>query len=176
MVILKNQKILFNHSQNCIIITYIYLSKSIIKSCINKPVEHFNPVLSPNFEFPVSEARRRGGWRSSRWNFSPTRASWSSKSKTKISRRVSRKGHSRTKTGTRCYHHTSRAHFNRGSLPPSLSIQHGGRRSPYRQEFCWNPSLIDLKKPDGLVQLYLERLKQTSNKKVRPRGFQETIC
>jgi len=31
------------------------LSKSKIKSCINKPVEHFNHVLSPNFEFPVSE-------------------------------------------------------------------------------------------------------------------------
>jgi len=31
------------------------LSKSKIKSCINKPVEHFNHVLSPNFEFPVSD-------------------------------------------------------------------------------------------------------------------------
>jgi len=27
----------------------------IIKSCINKPVEHFNPVLSLDFEFLVSE-------------------------------------------------------------------------------------------------------------------------
>ena len=32
------------------------MSKSIIKSCINKPVEHINHVLSSNFEFPVSEA------------------------------------------------------------------------------------------------------------------------
>jgi len=32
------------------------LSKSIIKSCINKPVEHFDLVLSFNFEFLVSEA------------------------------------------------------------------------------------------------------------------------
>jgi hypothetical protein len=40
----------------CIIITCTYLSTSIIKSCINKPVEHFNLVLSSNFEFLVSEA------------------------------------------------------------------------------------------------------------------------
>ena len=32
---------------------------STIKSCINKPVEHFNPVLSPNFEFLVSEAEEK---------------------------------------------------------------------------------------------------------------------
>ena len=29
---------------------------SIIKSCINKPVEHLNPVLSLDFEFLVSKA------------------------------------------------------------------------------------------------------------------------
>jgi len=29
---------------------------SIIKSCINKPVEHFNPLLSLDLELPVSEA------------------------------------------------------------------------------------------------------------------------
>jgi len=34
-------------------------------------------------------------------------------------RRVFRKGHSLTKTGTRCYHHASSAHFNRGN-PPSF--------------------------------------------------------
>jgi len=39
----------------CIIITYTYLSKSIIKSCINKPVEHLNHILSFNFEFLVSK-------------------------------------------------------------------------------------------------------------------------
>jgi len=31
------------------------LSK-LTKSCISKPVEHFNPVLFPNFEFLASEA------------------------------------------------------------------------------------------------------------------------
>jgi len=35
----------------CIIIMFI----SIIKSCINKPIEHFNPVLSLEFELLVSE-------------------------------------------------------------------------------------------------------------------------
>ena len=31
------------------------MSISIIKSCINKPVEHFIPVLSLDFEFLMSE-------------------------------------------------------------------------------------------------------------------------
>ena len=43
-------KYLHNHN--------LYLSKSKIKSCINKPVEHFNPVLSSDSEFPVYEAER----------------------------------------------------------------------------------------------------------------------
>jgi hypothetical protein len=34
---------------------------SIIKSCINKPVEHLNPVLSLNFEFLVSETEEKEG-------------------------------------------------------------------------------------------------------------------
>jgi len=41
-------KYLHNHN--------LYMSKSIIKSCINKPVEHIDHVLSSNFEFLVSEA------------------------------------------------------------------------------------------------------------------------
>ena len=32
------------------------MSKSIIKSCINKPVEHIDHILSSNFVFFVSEA------------------------------------------------------------------------------------------------------------------------
>jgi hypothetical protein len=31
---------------------------SIIKSCINKLIEHLNPVLSLDFEVPVSEAEK----------------------------------------------------------------------------------------------------------------------
>ena len=56
MVIQKTKKIFFNHSQIiCIIINYT-CQNQIIKSCINKPVEHINHVLASNFEFPVSEA------------------------------------------------------------------------------------------------------------------------
>ena len=56
MVIQKKTKVFFS-----IILKYLhnhnlYLSKSIIKSCINKPVEHIDHVLSSNFEFPVPEA------------------------------------------------------------------------------------------------------------------------
>jgi len=54
-VIQKTKKKIFFFNHICGIITFIYLSKSIIKSCINKPVEHFDPVLSLNFELPVSE-------------------------------------------------------------------------------------------------------------------------
>jgi len=32
---------------------------SIIKSCINKPVEHYNPVLSLDFEFAVPETEEK---------------------------------------------------------------------------------------------------------------------
>jgi len=61
-----------------------------------------------------------------------------------------KKGHSLTKTGTRCYHHTSSVHFNRGSPPPSISIQHGGPCFPWKsksrqKEFCWNPGSPNLK-------------------------------
>ena len=51
----KNQKILQSFSNICIIITYT-CQNQIIKSCINKPVEHINHVFSSNFEFLVSEA------------------------------------------------------------------------------------------------------------------------
>ena len=62
MVIQKNQKrsffffLLFNHFHIiCIIIMFI----SIIKSCINKLVEHYNLVLSLDFEFPVPETEEK---------------------------------------------------------------------------------------------------------------------
>jgi hypothetical protein len=61
--------------------------------------------------------------------------------------------------------------------PPSLSIQHEGRasrggRSPVDRSFCQSPNLIKLKMHDDLLQLYQKRLKQTSNKKVRPHEIQ----
>jgi len=54
MVIQKTKKFFF--SNICIIIMFI----SIIKSCINKPVEHFILVLSLNFEFLMSEDEEKG--------------------------------------------------------------------------------------------------------------------
>ena len=52
MVIQKTKKFFFKYLHN----HNLYTSKSIIKSCINKPVEHIDHVLSSNFEFPASEA------------------------------------------------------------------------------------------------------------------------
>jgi len=73
------------------------------KSCINKPVEHFNPVLSPNFEFPVTETEEEKDEYGSPmrvlvyWGISVVK-----KLQTKTSRRLSKRGHSLTKTGMRC--------------------------------------------------------------------------
>jgi len=50
-MVIQKTKNFFNHFYICMIIMFI----SIIKSCINKPVEHFIPVLSLNFEFLMSE-------------------------------------------------------------------------------------------------------------------------
>jgi len=41
---------------------------------------------------------------------------------------------------------------------------------------CRSPSLVELKIHDDPVQLYQKRLKQTSNKKVRPHEIQEGDC
>jgi len=119
----KKPKILFlqSFSNICIIITYTYLSKSIIKSCINKPVEHIDHVLSSNFEFLTSEAEEDMN------EEIPDKISrilghlsrWSYKQK---SRRWPRRWHSLTKTGMRRYltwvSCFSRC-FNRGNPSPS---------------------------------------------------------
>ena len=93
MVIQKTKKIFFNHSQIiCIIITYTYLSKSIIKSCINKPVEHITHVLSSNFEFLVSETKEEN-------EETPDKISHILGHS--LPRRLSRRWHSLSKTGMR---------------------------------------------------------------------------
>jgi len=46
---------------------------SIIKSCINKPVEHFNLVLSLDFEFLMSEDEEKEN-ESSQWDILHTGA------------------------------------------------------------------------------------------------------
>jgi len=58
-------------------------------------------------------------------------------------------------------------------VPDEISrlLEHLSRQSrKQKSKLDWT------EKHDGLVQLYQERLKQTSNKKVRPSGFQETSC
>ena len=111
-----------------IILKYLHnhnLSKSKIKSCINKPVEHINHVLSSNFESLVSEAKEEN-------EETPNKISHILGHS--LSRRLSRRWLSLSKTGMRWYHYLTwvlcfSTHFNRGSPPPFLSIQHGGRAS-----------------------------------------------
>ena len=54
----KNQKnkIKFQSFSNIYIIITYTCQNQYSKSCINKPVEHIDHVLSSNFEFPASEA------------------------------------------------------------------------------------------------------------------------
>ena len=128
----KPKKILQSFSNIYIIITYTYLSKSIIKPCINKPVEHINHVLSSNFEFLVSEAEEENEETSKK--ISHILGHLSRRRNKQKSRRLSRRWHSLTKTGMRWYRYFTwvlcfNTHFNRGNPPHSLGIQHGGRAS-----------------------------------------------
>jgi len=107
--------------------------KSIIKSCINKPVEHIDHVLSFNFEFLVSEAEEDMNEEIPD-EISHILGHLSRRSNKQKSKRLSRTWHSLTKTGIRWYRYLTwvscfNTHFNRGNPPPSLSIQHGGRAS-----------------------------------------------
>ncbi|KEH27955.1 hypothetical protein MTR_5g053355 [Medicago truncatula] len=101
---------------------------SIIKSCINKPVEHLNPVLSLDFEFLVYEAEEEDDEETST-KISLLLGHLGHRS-SKYQERLSKRGLSCTKTGTRCYHlsckdiilqvHTSTW----ATHPPSLCIKH----------------------------------------------------
>jgi len=76
------------------------MSKSTIKSCINKPVEHIDHVLPPDFEFSVSEADEEEN------NEIPDKTSHvlghlSRRSNKQKSRGLSRGWHSLTKIGMR---------------------------------------------------------------------------
>jgi hypothetical protein len=123
MVTQKTKFFFKSYPHICIIIMFI----SIIKSCINKPVEHFNPVLSLDFKFLVSEAEKRED-ESFPMRLLPTGASWSLK--LQISRKIVQKRtfmyndwHEMLPSSLQGYC-TSSAHFNRGNPPPSLSIQY----------------------------------------------------
>jgi len=76
------------------------LSKSIIKSCINELVEHFDPVLSLNCEFPVSETEEENVPN----GISRLLGILAVEAASRISKRLSRRWHSFTKTDTWCYH------------------------------------------------------------------------
>jgi len=100
MVIQNTKNLFFNHM--CIIITFIYLSKSIIKSCIDKPVEHFDPILSLSCEFPVSKTEEEENVPNgiSRLQGNLSRQSC----KYKYQERLSKRWRSLTKTCTGCNH------------------------------------------------------------------------
>jgi len=125
MVIQKTKKNLFlqSFSNICIIITYTYLSKWIIKSCINKHVKHFNHVLSPNFEFPLSEDEEEENEETPD-KISRILGHLSHRSCKRKSRRLSRRWQSLTKTGMKCYLtwvSCFSTYFNRGNpLHPSV--------------------------------------------------------
>jgi len=165
----------------CIIITYTYLSKSIIKSCINKPVEHIDHILSSNFVFLVSEVEEdmneeipdeisRILEHLSRWSNKQNqedcpedgihlqRLAWDDI--------VTLRG----------YH--ASIHISTGAIPLFPPVYNMEATLPVKVEVpsigvCRSPSLIELKMHGDLVQLYQKKLKQTSKKKVRPCEFWE---
>jgi hypothetical protein len=120
---------------------------SIIQSCINKPVEHFNLVISLDFEFLVSEAEEEDDEEVS--NEISRLLGHLGRRSCKYQERLSRRGLSCTKTSTRCYYLSCgdivlQVHTLTGATPPpSLSIQykgsvpHGGQSSVNR---CSNES------------------------------------
>jgi hypothetical protein len=126
----KNQK-----NSSLIILKYLHnhnlhLSKSIIKSCINKPVEHVNHVLSSNFEFPVSEAEEES--EETPDEISHILGHLSCQSCKQKSRTLFRRWQSLTKTGMRRYCCLAwisyfSTHFNRGNPPSFPNMQHGVR-------------------------------------------------
>jgi hypothetical protein len=140
-----------------IILKYLHnhnLSKSIIKSCINKPVEHINYMLSPDFELPVSEDEEEEN-EETQDNISRILGHLSCRSCKQKSRTLFRRWQSLTKTGMRCYHCLTGVscfitYFNRGSPLLPSSIQHGdsasrGGRSPVNRSSAEIPAWLNFK-------------------------------
>jgi len=156
------------------------MSKSIIKSCINKPVEHIDHVLSSNFEFPIPEAEEDENDEipdeTSRILGHLSRQSCK---QTKIKRIVQKMAFT-----YKDWHEmillpyigiVLQYTFQQGNPPPSLSIQHGGRashwgRSPVYRSSAEVQAWLSSKYMTTLYN-YKKRLKQTSNKRVRPVKF-----
>ena len=182
MVIQKTKKFFFfNHT--CIIITFIYLSKSIIKSCINEPVEHFNHVLSPNFEFLCPKLKKRR-WRSflirflAYWGISVV------KTANEVSKDCPKGGvhlQRLARDATICFAWIlySCTHFNKGNPPtiPQYTIwrQCVTWRSESRQrKFRWRLSLTENIIAICHGQLYQTDKASFQQKKARPREFQKS--
>ena len=96
---------------------------SIIKSCINKPVEHFNPALSFDFEFFVSEAEEKEDEEIPNEISGPLGISTVEAANT-YNKRLPRRWRSITKSGASCYQWPCvelyfSTHFNRGN-PPTI--------------------------------------------------------
>jgi len=73
------------------------------RSYIDKPIEHINRVLSSNFEFHVSETEEEEDEEVPN-EISRLLGHFSRRSCKQNIKRFSRRWHSLTKTGTRCYH------------------------------------------------------------------------
>ena len=103
-------KIVIQETKKISLIIYLH-NHNLYFTCQNQKSNHalINPLNTltlyslPTLSSLCLKLEERGRWRSSRWSFLPTGGSWPSKSKPQISRRVSRKRHPLTKTGTRCY-------------------------------------------------------------------------
>ena len=125
---------------------------SIIKSCINKPVEHFIPVLSLNFEFLMSEVEEKEN------GSFPMRyiAYWGilAIANCNYISKVVQKVAFNDRQGMlpfALHGYCTSVHTSTGATPPpSPSIQHEGSashgRSEFRQrKFQWKQSLIEFK-------------------------------
>jgi len=157
------------------------LSKSIIKSCINKPFEHINHVISSNFEFLVSEAEEENEETSENISHILGHLSRQSCKQTKIKKIVQKMAFTYKdwhKMIVTLHGYRASIHITTGAIPLLPSVYNMEAALPVKFEVssigvCRSPSLIELKIHDDLVQLYQKRLKQTSNKKVRPHEIQE---
>jgi len=139
------------------------LSKSIIKSCINKPVEHINHVLSSNFEFLVSEAKEENEETPAKSSHILGHLSRQSCKQTKIKKIVQKMAFN-----NKDWHEmipllymdiVFQYTFRQGQSPSFPQYTKWRPRFPLNVEVpsigvCRSPSLIKLKIHDDLAQLY----------------------
>ena len=138
---------------------------SIIKSCINKPVEHFILVLSLNFEFLMSEdeGKENEGFPMRYIAYWGTLAVETANTYQKVVQKMTFIYKRLARDATICFARMLyfSTHFNRGKPPPSLSIQHEssashGRSGSCQRKFQWKLSFIEFKSVTAVChgQLY----------------------